>query len=262
MENKRVQPEPKRRPPVQQTRHYPPPRSTVNPPARPGTQMPPPRARGAQAAPYRTPGTQTAPSRKPGTQTIPSRAQAAPSRKPGTQTVPPRKPAAQTALSRKPGPQEPPPEPRFRDALWSKQRETPAQNRITFLCALLYALIHLVTGFLLIRPLNLLTARMPFLIAYVVRAVLPALTGALLSALPLFPLRQEFRTMLLAYRKLLRWVLILLVGVLLLMWGEWEALKQVARFVLLFVSGPLIIGTALSVLLFYLEWLGEPDEEE
>ena len=62
--------------------------------------------------------------------------------------------------------------------------------------------------------------------------------------------------------KLLRALLALLVGVLLLMWGEWGALRQVARFVLLFVLGPLASGTALSVLLLYVDWLYDMEEED
>lgn len=150
-------------------------------------------------------------------------------------------------------------EPRFRDALWPATPDAPALNRVAFVCALLYALIHIACGVLLVYPLNLLTARMPFPLADIVRAVLPALIGAVLCALTRYPLGLESRVGLSAYRKLLRIVLTLFVCVLLLMWGEWEALRQVARFVLMFVSAPLIAGTGLSVLLFYFDWLYDED---
>ena len=146
--------------------------------------------------------------------------------------------------------------------LWPDTRDTPAQNRIASLCALLYALIHVFCGVLCVYPLNVLTARMPSVLSTLVRALLPGLIGAVLCALSRYPMRLENRAGLSAYRKLLRALLTLLVGVLLLMWGEWAALRQVVRFVLLFVAGPLASGTGLSVLLLYVDWLYDMEEDE
>lgn len=219
---------PQRRPPVR----YPPPQNTVrsrpSPPPQRTTQpraYPPPYIPQSGQTPPRIPKTNPAP----------------------PQTVKPR-PAAK-----------PEPESNFRDALWPSTPDDPALNRIAFVCALLYALIHIVCGVLLVYPLNVLTARVPFPFGGIVRAFLPALTGAALCALTRYPLRLGNRVGLSAYRKLLRIVLTLFVCVLLLMWGDWEAQKQVARFVLMFVSAPLIAGTGLSVLLVYFDWLYDED---
>ena len=154
-------------------------------------------------------------------------------------------------------------EERFQDALWPETRETPRQRRTAFLLSLLYALIHIVCSFLLVYPLNVLTARMPFPVADVVRAFLCALAGTALCSLthPRFP--DEPRMMLLAYRQLLREVLIIFVALQALLWGEWDAQRMIARFALQFAVGPLIVGTAAAILLFYLDWLYiEIDDED
>ena len=216
-----------------QRRRYPPPQNA----ARPRPSPPPQRATQPRAypPPY-----------------IPQSGQTPP-RIPRSNPAPPQavKPRPQSAAAK--------PEPRFRDALWPSTPDAPALNRIAFVCALLYALIHIVCGVLLVYPLNVLTARVPFPFGGIVRAFLPALTGAALCALTRYPLRLGNRVGLSAYRKLLRIVLTLFVCVLLLMWGDWEAQKQVARFVLMFVSAPLIAGTGLSVLLVYFDWLYDED---
>ena len=216
---------PQRRPPVR----YPPPQNAVR--SRPS----PPPQRTTQPRAYPPPH-------------IPQSGQTPPRIPKPNQTVKPR-PAAK-----------PEPESNFRDALWPSTPDDPALNRIAFVCGLLYALIHIACGVLLVYPLNVLTARVPFPFGGIVRALLPALTGAVLCALTRYPLRLENRVGLSAYRKLLRIVLTLFVCVLLLMWGDREAQKQVARFVLMFVSAPLIVGTALSVLLFYFDWLYDLDD--
>lgn len=154
-------------------------------------------------------------------------------------------------------------EERFRDALWPKTRETPFQRRAAFLLSLLYALIYIACSLLLIHPLNVLTARMPFPVSDMVRAALPACAGTLLCALTRLRFPDEPRMMLLAYRRLLREVLLIFVALQVLIWGEWDAQRMIARFTLQFVSGPLVVGTAAAVLLFYLDWLYiEVDEEE
>ena len=217
-----------------QRRRYPPPQNA----ARPRPSPPPQRATQPRAypPPY-----------------IPQSGQTPP-RIPRSNPAPPQavKPRPQSAAAK--------PEPRFRDALWPSTPDAPALNRIAFVCALLYALIHAVCVILLIYPLNVLTARAPFPLGGIVRAFLPALAGAALCALTRYPLRLESRVGLSAYRKLLRIALTLFVCVLLLMWGDREAQEQVARFVLMFVSAPLIVGTGLSVLLFYFDWLYELDD--
>ena len=154
-------------------------------------------------------------------------------------------------------------EERFRDALWPQTRETPRQRRTAFLLSLLYALIHILCSFLLVYPLNVLTARMPFPASDITRAFLSALAGTVLCSLTRLRFPDEPRIMLLAYRQLLREVLIIFIALQALLWGEWDAQRMIARFVLQFVAPPLIVGTAVAVLLFYLDWLYiEVDDED
>ena len=154
-------------------------------------------------------------------------------------------------------------EERFRDALWPQTRETPRQRRTAFLLSLLYALIHILCSFLLIYPLNVLTARMPFPVADITRAFLSALAGTALCSLTRLRFPDEPRMMLLAYRRLLREVLIIFIALQALLWGEWGAQRMIARFALKFAVGPLVVGTAVAVLLFYLDWLYiEVDDED
>lgn len=154
-------------------------------------------------------------------------------------------------------------EERFRDALWSETPETPVQRRNAFLLSLLYALIHILCSFLLIYPLNVLTARMPFPVADITRAFLSALAGTALCSLTRLRFPDEPRMMLLAYRRLLREVLIIFIALQALLWGEWGAQRMIARFALKFAVGPLVVGTAVAVLLFYLDWLYiEVDDED
>ena len=232
--------------------------------------------RGSGSTPARRPGSASqrrpgsTPQRRPPARYPPPRPR--PSPPPGARQSrpypPPRIPKANQTpppIRRAPSPRpaaKPEPEPRFRDALFPKTPDAPALNRIAFVCGLLYALIHAACGTLLVYPLNVLTARMPFPLAGIVRAFLPALIGAVFCALTRYPLQLESRVGLSAYRKLLRMVLTLSVFVLLLMWGEWEAQKQVARFALTFVCPPLMTGTALSVLLFYFDWRYELEDDE
>ena len=151
---------------------------------------------------------------------------------------------------------------RFRDVLWPKERDTPPKNRIAFLLSLLYALIYTGCSLLLVHPLNLLTARMPFPVSTVVRALFPALTGTAFCVLTRLYFPEEPRMMVLAYRKLLWNVLWVFLALQALLWGEWAAQQMIARFVLLFVLSPLVVGTGVSVLILYLDWLNETDTEE
>ena len=267
MENRRQGQTPQRRPPVR-PRSYPPqaPQSratTPQPrayPPQPRT-YPPPQVTAPRKAPQASPirkAPQVPQTRKAPATPTPRKSPATPTPRKVPQVPQPRK---APATARK-AVLVPNPEPRFRDVLWPDTRDTPAQNRIASLCALLYALIHVFCGVLCVYPLNVLTARMPSVLSALFRALLPGLIGAVLCALSRYPMRLENRAGLSAYRKLLRAVLTLLVGVLLLMWGEWAALRQVARFVLLFVAGPLAAGTALSVLLLYVDWLYDMEEDE
>lgn len=246
MDDKRPGQTPQRRPP---TPRYPPPRTQNN--MRPRSYLP-------QSPPYPPPSRPYPPPQMtPPRRTSPQASQLrkAPQTSQPRTTTQARKPA--TATLRKAEP-----EPRFRDVLWPQSRETPVENRVAFLCALLYALIHTLCGVLSIYPLNLLTARMPSPLSALVRALFPGLIGSVLCALTRYPMRLENRVGLLAYRKLLRMLLTLLVGVTLLMWGEWQALKQAARFVAMFVAGPLVAGTGLSVLLLYMDWLYDLEEND
>ena len=270
MENRRQGQTPQRRPPVR-PRSYPPqaPQSrTTTPqprayPPQPRTYPPP-----QVTAPRRTPQVkppQVPQTRKPPATPTARKSPATPTLRKTPQVSQAHKsPAARKAPAAtiRKGVLVPNPEPRFRDVLWPDTRDTPAQNRIASLCALLYALIHVFCGVLCVYPLNVLTARMPSVLSALFRALLPGLIGAVLCALSRYPMRLENRAGLSAYRKLLRAVLTLLVGVLLLMWGEWAALRQVVRFVLLFVAGPLASGTGLSVLLLYMDWLYDIEEDE
>ena len=223
--------------------------NTLRPERRPAAT--PARPRAASSRPYRY----AAPTPPPPAYIPPVR----PGSRPPSRTArkpPPRKPSATPR-------REELAEERFRDALWPETRETPAQRRAAFLLSLLYALIYAACSFLLVRPLNVLTARMPFPASDVVRAALSALAGTALCALTRLRFPDEPRLMLLAYRRLLRNVLFVFAALQALLWGEWEAQRAVARFTLKFAAAPLVVGTAVSVLLFYLDWLYiEVDEEE
>lgn len=151
---------------------------------------------------------------------------------------------------------------RFRDVLWPEERDDPAQNRIAFLLSLLYALIYAGCSLLLVYPLNLLTARMPFPLSAVIRALFPALIGTAFCMLTRLYFPEEPRMMILAYRKLLWNVLWVFIALQALLWGEWAAQQMIARFALLFILAPLIVGTGVSVLLLYLDWLNETDTEK
>lgn len=143
----------------------------------------------------------------------------------------------------------------FREALCPKARETPAQRRAAFLLSLLYALIYAACSFALIHPLNVLTARMPFPIADIVRAALPAFVGAALCALTRLRFPDDPRLFLLAHRGLLREALFVFAALQALLWGEWDAQRLLALFALRFAAGPLIVGAGVSVLLLYYDWL-------
>jgi hypothetical protein len=143
----------------------------------------------------------------------------------------------------------------FREALYPEARDTPAQRRAAFLLSLLYALIYAACSFALIHPLNVLTARMAFPIADIIRASLPAFVGAALCALTRLRFPDDPRILLLAHRRLLRETLFVFIALQALLWGEWDAQRLLALFVLRFAAGPLIIGTGVSVLLLYLDWL-------
>lgn len=143
----------------------------------------------------------------------------------------------------------------FREALWPEIRETPAQRRAAFLLSLLYALVYAACSFALIHPLNILTARMPFPIADIARATLPAFVGAALCALTRLRFPDDPRLFLLAHRGLLREALFVFAALQALLWGEWDAQRLLALFVLRFAAGPLIVGTGVSVLLLYYDWL-------
>ena len=178
------------------------------------------------------------------------------------------RPAAQRYPALKPLPKTPTSaeeeemEENFRDVLWSREREPVPQRRTARLLSLAYAAVHTLCALLFITPMNLLTARMPFPAADVVRALLPACIGSGICSLTRLLFPQDSKLMLLSYRRLLRLVLTVFVLLQMLLWGEWGAQKTLARFVLLYVAPPLVTGTALSVLLLYLDWRGDMEDEE
>lgn len=115
----------------------------------------------------------------------------------------------------------------------------------------------------MIHPLNVLTARMPVALSALTRALLPPLTASELCAAftwPLFP--DDRRMMFFVHRKLWRPVLAVLIAVQALIWGEWKAQGMVLRFAIQFAAPPLLVGTAVSVLVAYLDWLWYEYEEE
>ncbi|MBR0280447.1 MAG: hypothetical protein IJQ81_02515 [Oscillibacter sp.] len=151
---------------------------------------------------------------------------------------------------------------RFRDVLWPEEGETLAESRTAFFLSPLYALTYTACAALCVVPLNHLTAQTPFPLSTLIRALFPALIGAALCTLTRWRIPDEPRLMLLAHRRLLRNVLWIFIALQALLWGEGNAQRLIARFTLLFVAPPLVVGTVVSIALLYLDWRDETATDE
>ena len=142
----------------------------------------------------------------------------------------------------------------FRDALFPQEGESPAERRNAFFLSLLYALIYAGCSMLCVTPMNILTARMAFPLSAVIRALLPARIGTALCALTRLRFPETPRVLFSAYRRLLWETLLTFLALQALLWGEWDAQRMIARFMLAFVAAPLVTGSAVSVWLLYRDW--------
>ena len=148
----------------------------------------------------------------------------------------------------------PKPEGHFQDALLPEEENRRSLYRVagflTLPCAAAYA-----GSFLLLNaPLNILTARFPFLLGDFLRIVLPSLGGVLGCGVlwPLFP--KERRMMAAVHWRLLTFLLFGFLALQALLWGEQEAQILILHFFIRYLFLPVLIGGAVSLLLCYRHW--------
>lgn len=128
----------------------------------------------------------------------------------------------------------------------------------SFCLCWVFIAVYGVLDFLLLGPLDGLTAGLPVFAVNLIEALVPSAIGAAVCSLTWFLSRTEKRLLPAAYLWLLLLALACLVTLLIYSSGERELQLMILQFFAMLALPPLVLGGGSSVFLYYRYWKNKP----
>ncbi len=128
----------------------------------------------------------------------------------------------------------------------------------SFCLCWVFLAVYGVLDFLLLGPLDMLTAGLPVFAANLIEGLVPSAVGAAICSLTWFLSRTEKRLLPAAYLWLFLLMLACLITLLIYSSGEQELQLLILQFFGMFVLPPLVLGGGSSIFLYYRYWKNKP----